>query len=100
MRTSSYLRLAKELKAKHGCLNIQNNNEKYFLWSILASLQRVQHGNHLARVFKYQKFEHELSMSGIQYHRDIKLIVNFEHQNNIIINIFGYEDKKNLPITY
>ena len=39
-------------------------------------------------------------MSGIQYHRDIKLIVNFEHQNNIIINIFGYEDKKNLPITY
>ena len=37
-------------------------------------------------------------MSGIQYHRDIKLIVNFEHQNNIIINIFGYEDKKIFPL--
>ena len=76
MRVSSYLPLAKELNAKHGCLNIQNNDEKCFLWSIQASLHSVQHGNHTNRVSKYQEYEHVLNMSGIQYPADIKDIVN------------------------
>ena len=38
-------------------------------------------------------------MSGIQYPVDIKDIGKLEHQNNISVNVYGYEDKKNLPIT-
>ena len=38
MRTSSYLPLPKELKAKQGGLNIEHNDDKCFLWSILTSL--------------------------------------------------------------
>ena len=72
LRTSSYLPLPKELKAKHGCLNIQNSDEKCFLWSILASLHPVQHENHPTRVSKYQEYEHELNMFGIQYPVDIR----------------------------
>ena len=33
-------------------------------------------------------------MSGIQYPVDIKDINKFEHQNNISVNVYGYEDKK------
>ena len=100
MRASSYLPLQKELKAKHGCLNIRNNDEKCFLWSILASLHPVQHGNNPTRVLKYEDYEHELNMSGFQYPIDIKNIGKFEHQNNISGNVYEYEDKKNLPITH
>ena len=80
MRVSSYLPLLKELKAKHASFNIQNNNKKSFLWSILASLHSVQYGNHPTAVWKHQEYEHELNMSGIQYPVDIKHIGKFEHQ--------------------
>ena len=89
MRGSTYLPLLKELRAKQGCLNIWNN-----LWFILALLHPVQHGNNPARALKYQEYERELNMSGIQYPVDIKDITKFEHQNNISVNVFGYDDKK------
>ena len=98
MRASSYLLLPEELKAKRGYLNIQNNNEKYFLWSILASLHPVQQRNNPHRVSKYQEYERELNMSGIQYHVDMKDIGKFEQQNNVNVNVYGYEDKKIFPL--
>ena len=39
-------------------------------------------------------------MSEIQYPVGIKDTGRFEHQNNINVNVYGYEDKKNLPVTY
>ena len=91
MRASSYLPLPKELKAKKACLNIQNNDEKCFLWPILASLHSLQRRNNLDRVSKYQ--EYELSMSWIKYPVDIKDIGKFEHQSNITVNV-GTKIKK------
>ena len=92
MRASSYLPLPKELKAKRGCLNIQNDDEKCFLWSMLALLHPVQHRDHPTRVLKYQEYEHEVNMSGIKYPVDIKDIGKFEHQNNISVNVYRCED--------
>ena len=37
-------------------------------------------------------------MSGIQYPVDIKDIMKFEHQSNISVNVYGYEDKKIFPL--
>ena len=91
MRASSYLPLPKELKAKRGCLNIQNNDEKCFLWSMLALLHPVQHRDYPTRVLKYQEYEHELNMFGIKYPLDIKDIGKFEHQNNISVNVYRCE---------
>ena len=88
MRAPSYLPLPNQIKAKQGCLNIRKNDEKCFLWSILESLHPVQHKKNPYRVLKYQEYEHELNMSGIQYPVDIKDIGKFEHQNNISINPF------------
>ena len=73
---------------------IQNNDEKCFIRSILVALHPVQCRNSPHKVSKYQEYEHELNMSGIQYPIDIKNINKFEHQNNISVNVYGYEDKK------
>ena len=54
----------------------------------------MQHGNHLTRVSKCEEYEDELNLSGIKYPIDINDIGKFEHQNNINIIVFGYEDKK------
>ena len=98
MRASSYLPLPNELNAEWGCLNIQNNDKKCFLWSILATLHPLQHRNHPDRVMKYKQYDRELNMSRIQYPVDIKDISKFEHQSNISVNV--YKDKKNLCVTY
>ena len=89
IRASSYLPLPKELKAKQRCLNIKKNDEKCFLWSILVSLHPVQHRNNPNRVSKYQGYEHELNMTGIQNPKDIKDIGKFEYKNNISVNVYG-----------
>ena len=94
MRASTYLPLPKELKANQGCLNIQNNDKNFFLWFILALLLPVQHRNRQHRASKYQEYEYELNMSGIQYPVDIKDIGKFEHQNNIRVNFTGTKIKK------
>ena len=90
---SSYLSLQKDIKAKQTCLSIQNNDKKL--------LHPAQLKNHPDRVSKYQEYEHELNMSGIQYPVDIKDIGKLEHQNNIGFNVYAYEDEKIflLPIT-
>ena len=98
MRASSYLPLPKELKTKQGCLNIQSNDEKCFLWSILASLHPLQYRNNPDRGSKYQKYEHELNMSGIQYPIDVKDIGKSEHQNTISANVYGYKNKNIFPL--
>ena len=77
MRASSYLSLPKELNAKRGCLNILNNHEKCFLWSILASLHPVEWSIHPDRVTKYQEYESELNMPEVKYTVDIKILTNF-----------------------
>ena len=89
MRSSSYLPLLKELKAKQGCVNNQNDDEKCFIWSILSLLHLIQCRNHQFRVSKYHEYERELNMSGIKYHVDIKDITKFWHQNNISVNVHG-----------
>ena len=94
MRASSYLPLPKELKAKTGCLNIQNNDEKCFLWSILASLHPVQHRNHPDRVTKYQEYESELNMSGVKYPIDIKILTNLNTKTTLVLMSMDLKIKK------
>ena len=74
------------------------NDKRCFLWSILALLHPEQHGNHLTRVLKYQEYQHELNMSGIRYVVDIKDIGKFEHQNDVSVNVYEYEDKNIFPL--
>ena len=98
MRASSSLPFPKELKAEWGCLNIQNINKKFFLWSILTLLHLVQCRNHRDRVTKYQDYESELNMSPVKYPVDIKDIDKIEHQTNISIDLYGCEDTKVFPL--
>ena len=98
IRVSYYLLLPKEFKAKQECLSIQNNNEKCFIWSILALLHPVQRRNHWNNVSKYQEYEHELNMSGIYYSVDINNIGKFEHQNNNSVSLYGCKGKKIFPL--
>ena len=104
MRASTYLSLLKKLDVKWWCLNIQNNDEKCFLWSILALLHLVQRRNHPDRVLKYQGYEKELIMSGVKYLVDIKILTNLNTKTTLVLMSMDMKIKKSshyvlLPLT-
>ena len=77
----------------NGCERKSRYKKKCFIWSILPSLHPLQYKNNSDGVSIYQEHEHVLNTSGIQYPVDIKDIGEFEHQNNISVNVYGCEDK-------
>ena len=99
LKGSQYFELPKKI-VKSGCiLNIQNKYDKCFLWSILAHLHLVPQNGH--RVEKYIPYENELNIIITYYYYIIIIITypvavkdvpKFEKQNDISVNVFGYED--------
>ena len=88
---SSYIPLPDRIKKNNAILNIQNTDNKCFLWSILAHLHPVGPNQHGYRVSKYEPYQHELNMENIPYPVKVKDIPKFEKQNHISVNVFGYE---------
>ena len=97
LRASTYLPLPKVIKDKKACINIKNDDQKCFLWSVLASLH--PQSENVERVTKYRSYENELNMDGIEYPVKVVDITKFENFNNISINVFGLDDdQKVFPV--
>ncbi|XP_060530461.1 uncharacterized protein LOC132704468 [Cylas formicarius] len=91
LRASSYVRLPKEIEAKKAVLNLQNTDEKCFMWSILAALHPIHWTNNANRVSNYVEFQNELDFTGIDFPVKLKDISTFERLNEISVNVYGLE---------
>ena len=94
-RASSYLELG--FKSKN-IINVQNRDNKCFLWSILAKFYPAPSDKE--RVTKYIPYENRLGMEGIEYPVMIKDIPKVERQNNLSINVFSLEDQTDKSSLY
>ena len=83
---------------KKSIINIQNKDNKCFLWCILRALNPKK--NHPERLDKdLMEKENTLNMEGINYLVSLKDLNKFEKQNlNISITVFGYEGKNVYPL--
>ena len=63
LRGSSYIHLPGKLKLKHAIINVQNRDEKCFLWAVLAAL--FPPVSHPQRVVKYADKIKGLDMTGM-----------------------------------
>ena len=96
---ASYLPLPKKIKNKKAVLNIQNEDLKCFLWSILAAKYPVHWRDHPHRVNHYTRYEAELNMQGIEYPVKDSQLKNFEKQNeDISVSVLGYEQDELVPL--
>ena len=95
---SSYIDLPIELKhPRKGLINIKNNDQKCFLWCHVRHINPLkEHPERIKKIDKetacnrnYDKIE------SLVEEKDFKMI---EVQNNIYINVFGYENKMVFPI--
>ncbi|CAB4024062.1 Gastrula zinc finger, partial [Paramuricea clavata] len=92
LKASSYIPLPKKLKTKKAIVNIKNTDNKCFMWSVLAALHPIEYNRKPERLHHYKEFENVLDFSGIEFPVTIDKIGKFESQNNISVNVFGFED--------
>ena len=99
LKAGSYIDLPKELKNKKAIINMKNEDNKCFLWSVLRVLNPKD--NNPERIDKDLKSkENTLNMEGITYPVDSKGIKPFEKQNpDISISVLGYsKDERIYPL--
>ena len=87
---SSYMPLDSYLANKKALINMQNEDDKCFMWSVLRALYPKD--TNRQRVDNDLKSKQDsINMKGIHYPVDLKAIDRFETQNpNISISVVGY----------
>lgn len=93
---SSYMELPRKIQFTGGIINIRNEDQKCFLWSILAALHPVP--VHPERVYHYKNYENDLNMGDIEFPVSIEKIEKFEKLNNISVNVLGFEEGEIFPL--
>ena len=99
LKGSSFIQLPAKLANKKAIVNVQNTDQKCFMWSVLAALHPTQgqHGNP-NRVFNYTKYMDELDFSDIPFPVRVSDVPKFEMKNGLSVNVFGYEKSEVYPI--
>ena len=94
---SSYINLPQELKNNKSLINLQNKDNECFRWCHIRHLNPQEKDPH--RIKKMDKaYIDKLNYTGIEFPVTVKQINKIEKQNNICINLFGYEEKQKFPI--
>lgn len=83
---SSYIKLPKQIALKKAVINIKNDDEACFAWSVMAALFPANH--HSDRVSSYPNYVTKLNLEGIAMPMTLKQIPKFEKQNDISINVY------------
>ena len=90
VNAGSYIELPPALKNKKAIINMKNQDDKCFMWSVLRALNPKD--NHPERIDNDLKSKVDiLNMQGIQYPVSFRGIDRFESQNSeISITVLGY----------
>ena len=95
MNGSSYIPLPDWITNKKAIVNIQNKDEKCFLWCILRYLHPKERDEE--RLTGLKKYEFSLNTKGITFPMKLKDITKFEKLNPELpgINVFSVNENKN-----
>ena len=98
MKGSSYIKLPQELRnSAKGLINMKNEDNECFRWCHIRHLNpQDKYPQRIKKVDK--KYIENLDYTGIEFPVATKQYNKIEKQNNININVFGYEDKQPYPI--
>ncbi|XP_047985628.1 uncharacterized protein LOC125226449 [Leguminivora glycinivorella] len=92
MRGGTYIPLPPSVKNTKSCINIQNNDNCCFLWSILAGLYPAK--NNVCRTKSYPHYSDVLNIDGMSFPLSVSDIQLFEKNNpDISICIYGLDNK-------
>ena len=90
--SSTFLDLAQWIKNKGAVINIKNDDNMCFKWSVLAALHTPTSKTNKNIISSYQKYEQEYDFTMLKFPVAIKDIIKFETRNKISINVYGLEN--------
>ena len=97
LKGSSFIELPPKINRSKGLVNIKNKDNECFRWCHIRHLNPQD--KNPQRITKTDKnFIEQLDYSNIEFPVTVKQINKIEKQNNIRINLFGYEEKQKFPI--
>ena len=98
MKGSSYIKLPQELRnSKKGLINMKNEDNECFRWCHIRQLNPQDKDPQ--RIKKSDKqYVDNLNYNGLEFPVTTKQYNKIEKQNEININVFGYENKQPYPI--
>ena len=100
MKGSTYIPLPEFIMRKKAIINMENKDDKCFLWSVLCYLHPVE--KNAPRISDLRRYENDLNFKGIDFPVKLKDIQKFENQNPDLpgINVFSSvnEDNKIYPL--
>ena len=98
MNGSSYIKLPQELRnSSKGLINMKNEDNECFRWCHIRCLNPQD--KNPQRIKKSDKqYIQDLDYTGIEFPVTTKQYNKIEKQNEIRINVFGYENKQPYPI--
>ena len=98
LKGSSYIPLPVELRNSHrGLVNLKNEDNECFRWCHIRYLNPQE--KNPQRIIKSDKrMVDQLNYEGIEFPVATNHYCKIEGQNNININVFGYENKQFYPV--
>ena len=98
LRGSTFIPLPKKIRDKKAVINMKNDDDQCFKWSVVRALNPVE--NNSERITNELKEQSErLDWSGLKFPVKLDQIVIFEKFNpQISINVFGFEDRVVYPL--
>src|ERR1043165_3034274 len=92
IKGSSYIPLPAELASKKAIINLKNDDCECFKWSITRALNPTDDNPHrITRDLIKQSEKFNWSGIEVPVAADANIISKFERNNNISVNVFGYE---------
>ena len=97
LAASSFVELPFRLKRSQALLNIRNNDDRCFIYCILAKLHPdVPKPEHVS---SYKSYEKELNVIGLKFPMTLTQIDRFERLNkSISVNVFGFDGSDIIPL--
>lgn len=88
LRGSTFIELPASIRAKKAIINVQNADNRCFMWAVLSALHPVR--DHAYRIANYESYVDSLNFTGIAFPVKLLDVAKFEKLNNgISVNIYG-----------
>ena len=84
---SSYIATPKGIEGKKAVVNVQNDDDKCFMWAVLSAMHPVKVNTE--RLNNYTEFENEIDFTCISFPVTVDDIPKFEMMNNIPISVYS-----------
>lgn len=95
---STFVEMPQFIQNTKSVINIKNNDEFCFLWSIVCALYPSSKDKNPNRTSSYPHFSQVLEYDGINFPIALKSIPKFEKLNDIAINVFTIQKKTIVPV--